>query len=231
MVVAPQKGGWFEANMVEKRRRPSCWVLRGALSARWSVRLNLALEQLEESPWEGTMKHCPYCTAEIPDEAAKCMHCGEWVEGKGASTQQTRQQTLNIRVEPTEFQKTAFKRVLLVVIILGIIGLVLLRPVAEVPPQAPEAFGLEVKLRDQIQGWLKERKLDGKRFKGFERGGEVPGGALGTPDRYFQIGGLQFEDGQVVNYRLTLVRADCQTGQVEPLKTDFSPKPEPGSKR
>jgi len=89
----------------------------------------------------------------------------------------------------------------------------LLRPVAEVPPRAPEAFGPEVKLRDQIQGWLKERKLDGKRFKGFERGGEVPGGALGTPDRYFQIGGLQFEDGQVVNYRLTLVRANCQTGR------------------
>ena len=90
----------------------------------------------------------------------------------------------------------------------------LLRPVAEVPPQAPKAFGPEVKLRDQIQGWLKERKLDGKRFKGFGRGGELPGGTPRTPnpDRYVQIGGLEFEDGQVVNYRLTLVRADCQTG-------------------
>src|SRR6516164_413202 len=67
----------------------------------------------------------------------------------------------------------------------------LLRPVAEVPPRAPEAFGPEVKLRDQIQGWLKERKLDGKRFKGFERGGELPGGTPRTPnpDRYVQIGG------------------------------------------
>jgi hypothetical protein len=91
----------------------------------------------------------------------------------------------------------------------------LLRPVAEVPPQAPKAFGPEVKLRDQIHGWLKERKLDGKRFKGFGRGGELPGGTPGTPnpDRYVQIGGLEFEDGQVVNYRLTLVRAACQTGR------------------
>lgn len=91
----------------------------------------------------------------------------------------------------------------------------LLRPVAEVPPQAPEAFGPEAKLRDQVQGWLKERKLDGKRFKGFGRGGELPGGQPpGTnPDQYVQIGGLEFEDGQVVNYRLTLVRADCKTGR------------------
>jgi hypothetical protein len=91
----------------------------------------------------------------------------------------------------------------------------LLRTVAEVPPQAPEAFGPEVKLRDQIQGWLKERKLDGKRFKGFERGGELPGGPPGTanPDKYVQIGGLEFEDGQVVKYRLTLVRANCQSGR------------------
>jgi hypothetical protein len=91
----------------------------------------------------------------------------------------------------------------------------LLRPVAEASPGAPAAFGPEVKLREQIQGWLKERKLDGKRFKGFERGGELPGGppAAANPDQYVQIGGLEFEDGQVVNYRLTLVQADVQTGR------------------
>jgi hypothetical protein len=25
------------------------------------------------------MTTCPYCLAEIPDEARKCAHCGEWV--------------------------------------------------------------------------------------------------------------------------------------------------------
>jgi hypothetical protein len=31
------------------------------------------------------VKTCPYCTAEIPDEARKCKHCGEWVEPSAAA--------------------------------------------------------------------------------------------------------------------------------------------------
>jgi hypothetical protein len=70
------------------------------------------------------MKNCRFCTAEIPDEAAKCMHCGEWVEGKSTGAVQGKEQTLNIRVEPTEFQKTMFKGVFAFVIISGIVGLI-----------------------------------------------------------------------------------------------------------
>lgn len=29
------------------------------------------------------MKTCPYCMADIPEQAQKCMHCGEWVEEQG----------------------------------------------------------------------------------------------------------------------------------------------------
>ena len=32
------------------------------------------------------MKNCRYCTAEIPDEALKCKHCGEWVEQPSGGT-------------------------------------------------------------------------------------------------------------------------------------------------
>jgi hypothetical protein len=64
-------------------------------------------------------------SAGFPDEAAKCMHCGEWVEGEGEGSQQGKEQTLNIRVQPTEFQKKAFKGVFAFIIISGIIGLVL----------------------------------------------------------------------------------------------------------
>jgi hypothetical protein len=28
-----------------------------------------------------TMQRCPFCLADIPSEARKCRHCGEWVEG------------------------------------------------------------------------------------------------------------------------------------------------------
>ena len=29
-----------------------------------------------------TIKNCPLCQGEIPQDAAKCMHCGEWVNKK-----------------------------------------------------------------------------------------------------------------------------------------------------
>ena len=28
---------------------------------------------------------CPYCKGDIPDDAVKCMHCGEWVKQKPAA--------------------------------------------------------------------------------------------------------------------------------------------------
>lgn len=31
---------------------------------------------------------CPYCKGEIPDEAKKCMHCGEWVDSAYKTPQQ-----------------------------------------------------------------------------------------------------------------------------------------------
>jgi hypothetical protein len=95
----------------------------------------------------------------------------------------------------------------------------LLRQVAVTSPGAAEGFGPEVKLKEQVQAWLKARTLDGKRFESFGRGGELLGGELlggGAfpvyPEQYTQIGGLRFEDGGAINYRLTLVRTDAQTG-------------------
>lgn len=35
---------------------------------------------MAEEDSSGTVKQCPYCLGEIPAEASKCQHCGEWVE-------------------------------------------------------------------------------------------------------------------------------------------------------
>lgn len=29
------------------------------------------------------MKRCPFCKGQVPDEALKCQHCGEWTDGRG----------------------------------------------------------------------------------------------------------------------------------------------------
>jgi len=71
------------------------------------------------------MRQCPYCKAEIADDAAKCMHCGEWVDGRAAATTAAgTEQTINIRYQQTEFQKTAFKSILIVMVVLGVGSLI-----------------------------------------------------------------------------------------------------------
>lgn len=55
------------------------------------------------------MKSCPFCTADIPDEAAKCKHCGEWVDGRSSSGERDREQTVNVRWVPSEGQLKLFK--------------------------------------------------------------------------------------------------------------------------
>ena len=45
------------------------------------------------------MKMCPFCTAEIPDMALKCKHCGEWVDERKQSTS-SNTPDVNVTVQP-----------------------------------------------------------------------------------------------------------------------------------
>lgn len=41
------------------------------------------------------MKQCPLCLGEIPDQAVKCRHCGEWVDGRPTGAQSDLGQVAN----------------------------------------------------------------------------------------------------------------------------------------
>ncbi len=47
------------------------------------------------------MKTCPYCVAEIPDEAQKCRHCGEWVVPPPSGSVPARVEVTLARRKPT----------------------------------------------------------------------------------------------------------------------------------
>jgi uncharacterized membrane protein YvbJ len=53
------------------------------------------------------MKACPFCTAEVPDEARKCKHCGEWIEQPGALANDEAslpsKQDIQVTVRPSKF--------------------------------------------------------------------------------------------------------------------------------
>ena len=71
------------------------------------------------------MKQCPFCTAEVADKAVKCKHCGEWIEATSSIPESGATHTVKVRVEQTEFQKTAFKWVLALMIVSGAVGLLI----------------------------------------------------------------------------------------------------------
>ena len=46
----------------------------------------------DEAP-SGQLVTCPYCRAEIPAQAVKCRHCGEWVDGRSEAANPARRDT------------------------------------------------------------------------------------------------------------------------------------------
>ena len=55
------------------------------------------------------MKNCPFCKAEIPVDALKCKHCGEWVDGRTVQDSGDREKIVNIRWQASDAQVKAFK--------------------------------------------------------------------------------------------------------------------------
>jgi len=60
------------------------------------------------------MKNCPFCFAQIPDEALKCSHCGEWVTNKPNAILNTINQTFNqskdfVKEKIEEYKENKYK--------------------------------------------------------------------------------------------------------------------------
>jgi uncharacterized membrane protein YvbJ len=69
------------------------------------------------------MKRCPFCTADLPDEAVKCKHCGEWLDGRSAPDDRGREQTVNVRWQASEAHIKVAKGMLIWFAVSSAIGL------------------------------------------------------------------------------------------------------------